>query len=200
MLSTPSLTCRDPREQGSTPCTLSSAVPGGGAEPRTAGLGAALLPESLSRASPQVRFPLPPSGLRSCTACVPGTRCPRRGGSPAQDAFPQPVFSAGTNLSARHRSALRLRPPGLRAQSGAGSPGSLREHRGPPDRCPPPGAPEVWNSPWGHPVLSLSSGSRAVRAPAAAEPELAAPEPPAAHPLPLPLRLPLLGCGGDVAR
>lgn len=103
-------------------------APGDGAEPRTAGLGAALRPEPLSSASLQVRFALPASGLGSGTACVPDKRCPGRGSSPSQHGFPQPVFLVGTHLPARRRSALHLRPPGLRAQTGAGSAGSLREH------------------------------------------------------------------------
>lgn len=145
----------------------------------------------------------------------PAARAPRHrsaagaiGASPARAPVlprlcaPDRVSSAGRLSRPGLPSPARFRS-GLTCPPGAGQPctftlqGSIRGRlsgvtggaRGPPDRCPPPGAPAVWVSLWGHPVLSLSPGSRAVRAPAA-------PEPPAAHPLLLPLLLPLLTAGG----
>lgn len=128
-----------------------------------------------------------------------GSRCPRPGSGPAEPARDEVYLPGRLSRPGRlspacvfGRDSLACTAPVRPAPSPSRAQGSIRGRlagviegaRGPPDRSPPPGAPEVWISPWGHPVLSLSSGSRGVRAPAAAEAELAAPEPPAAHPLP----------------
>lgn len=166
----------------------------GWGEPRTVGLGAPLLPEPRSRrlsaglAPPRRRCRSRCPRPRSVTACATGR--PRRGSSPGQDGFPPPVFLAGIHLPTRRRRALHLRSP--RARPRGRLPGIREGANSPPGR--PLGPPRCslpretrrsGFSPGDVQYPPFPFGSRAGRAPAAAERKpVAAPEPPAAHPLP----------------
>lgn len=140
-----------------------------------------------------------------------GSRCPRPGSGPAQpardevslpgrlsaqDGSPQPVFSVGTHLPARRRSDLHLRPPGLRAQSGAGWPGSLREHAVLLTGLLPQ-EPRRFGFPHGDTQYSPFPPGRGGCA-LLPLPRLSSPPPSPRQRIlsRLPLRLPLLGCGG----
>lgn len=182
----------------------------GWCEPRTVGLGAPLLPEPRSRRLSA--GPAPPRrrcGSRcpqpgSVTACATGR--PRRGSSPGQDGFPLPVFLAGIHLPARRRRALHLRPPRARPRGrlpgireGANSPSG--RPLGPP-RCSLPRETRRSGFSLGtystHPCPS-GRGRGALLPPPSESPS---PPPNPQQPIlsRLPLRLPLLGCGEDIAR
>lgn len=130
-----------------------------------------------------------------------GSRCPRPGFGPASPACPRggvlggaalpprtafPSLCFWSGLTCLHGAGLTctfaLQYSGL--QSGAASPGSLREHAVFLTGLLPQ-EPRRFGFPLGDTQYSpLPPGRGRWRAPAAADPELTAPEPPAAHPLP----------------
>lgn len=169
-------------------------APGGGAEPRTAGLGAALLRFAAGAVrSVPVRAPVR-HRLRARDGVSSAGRLSRPG------RLSQACVFGRTILPARRRSALHFRPPGLRARSGAGSPGSLREHEVLLTDLLPQ---EPWRFGFPHGDTQYSPFP-----PGRGRCALLPPPSQSSPPLSprqrilsrLPLRLPLLGCGGSVAR
>lgn len=104
------------------------------------------------------------------------------------------------DLPARRRSALHLRPPGLRAQSGAGSPGSIGEHAVLLTGLLPQ-EPRRFGFPHGDTQYSPFAPGR-WRCALLSPPSQSSPPPSPRQRIlsRLRLRLPLLGCGGGVAR